>query len=576
MPARGLRLAFLAIASLHFTVLPAVIGGCGAAFVGDDPKARRSVASEWVDDAFKELRAGNIDSAMSLLKNAVELSPEYGEARDALGILLMAQGRLDDAIIQFKWATGHEPDVAHFHFHLAMAYIAQGSIGFATPALNRALELSPEMEDAKRTLLDAYMLLGRWDRAERLHAELLQRMGEEDPRLQYSGALIDFAREDLPKAQKKFHQIAADDREDPASPAAMGLIYEVQGFYDDAEKWYREALKRAPEDPYLHLVMADLYQKIGQYGSAERHLRRVLIRQQTGIQIPPSEIARTYFQIAEIGYQTGKYRTSELYKRRAVELLPALKNTEITIDSAAHFALGVIELERENVDAAIREFKVAIKGNLKFVLAWSRLAEALLLKAGLSAIEERLEHLNLARKSAEKAQELAPRYAMGYYLEGKILTAMADLQEDTFRAGTLREAVFAFQQAKNADRPPPDINVFQAAILSDLESHDKAAETLAEAMKLIPGRFDIAFLRATELVKAEKFKEARAALTEAWALDNDHPDLGPTMSIVLFKLGDVVGAQRALDWQPGQGQLPGLLDISSQQTTSRKPATADQ
>ena len=486
------------------------------------------------------------------------MSPDFSEARDALGILYLTEGDYDQALNQFEWAVAGSPDVALFQYHLAVAHILKGSIGFAAPALNRALELDPENLDIKRTLLDVYMMLGRWDRAERLHVELVQAKYA-DETLAFAEGLIAFAKEELDRAKLKFQQTSSDFSQDPAPPTALGLLFETQGFLDDAETAYKTALERAPEDPYVNLVAADFYHKSGRYSQADRLLRRTLATSARGVGLSEKDKAEVYFQIADVNYQTGSYKNSELYRRRAVRLLPALEDSQIGIDAAAHFALGTVEYERGNIDTAIHEFKLAVKGNPKFTLAWAKLAESLLLKAGLSPLNERLALLRNARVSAQKAQELAPRSALGYYLEGKVLVASADLQEGAFRGGALREAVFAFQQARNASDPPNDIGIFQAMILSDLASHVEAADALAHAAKQNTGSYEIAFLRSAEYIKAEKYPEARIAVSEAYLIDAEQDDLGPLMSLILFKLGDADNAVKAMNWEPGKGQLPGVL-----------------
>lgn len=553
----------------YCTAFTLAIGGCAGWFVGDDPASRHAFASDRVDAAYVNLANGEIDEAKALLIDAVEIAPDHGEARNALGVLLMLEGNLADAIVQFEWATTAKEQKAAYHYHLALAHMAGGSVGFATPSLNRALELDPDFLPAKEALLFAYMELGRWDRAARLRDELTAvYKGAVPAKLVYASGLIAFAEERSDEARALLEKAYRELDTDPVPAVALGLLYEVHGHLDKAETAYKLALKRAPQDAYVHLILADLYHKTGRYSQAEKHLRFTLGRSAVAGQLPPQEQAEALFQLADVGYQLGNYRTSELYRRRSLTLLAALKDREISIDAAAHYALGLIELERDNVDAAIREFTLALRGNDKFTLAWARLSEALQLKAGLSPIQERLPHLEKAQKAAEKAQELAPRLALGYYLEGKALIAIADLQEPAFRAGTLREALFALEQAKRASDPPADIPVYQATILSDIQSHVEAAATLSEARRAMPSSFDLAFLEAIELAKAEKYKEARLALIDAYKIDAQRPELGPTMSLVLFKLGDVAGAARAMMWEPGPEPLPGLGSDVTQPTSS--------
>lgn len=536
-----------------------LLSGCAQWFVGDDPAARRALAGRWTDDAIIELRAGKMEAGRKRLIAAVELAPDHAEARNALGILLLAEGRVEDATVQFQWAVAAQPEVAAYHYHLALAWLAADNAGFATPALNRAIELDPGLPGARRALLEAYLRLGRWDRAARMLEELRRDPAANDALLAFQGALLAFAEERLDEARTGLQRAARDLPDNPAPQAALGLLYAQQGLLTEAEKAFKAALARDDANPWMHLVLADFYHAQGRYRLADLHLRRTLARRAA---LPSDELGRSYAQLADVAYQQGAYRNSRLYQRRAVDLLPALAKTTIGIDAAAHYALGIIELQRQNVDPALREFTLAIKADERFTLAWARYAETLLVKAELSPADARQPLVERAIKAAERAQELAPRAALGYYIQGRALRVLADLQDGVFRSGTLRESNFAFQKARNAERAPEDIPLYQSGILSDLASYPEAASALTEAQRAQPDRYEIPFLRAAELIKAERFLDARKALSEAWLLQPGAPEIPPAMSVVLFRLGDVEGAAKALAWSPQSREpLAGLVEV---------------
>jgi len=546
-------------------VLALIVSGCATAFIGDDPQARRDVAADWLDEAYAALDNGQVDTARSKLIDAVELSPEYAEARNALGVVFLIEGNYEQAVNQLEWATATDPETAAYHYHLALAHIAQESIGFATPALNRALELDPDFLPAQRALLDSYILLGRWERADRLYTRLAER-GVDDPYFQFNRALIAFAQEDFDETLRRLRTSSKQLPDDPAPMIATGLLFELTGRTERAGAAYRRAAKRAPKAPYVHLALADYYEKIGRYRLAENHLVKALVLGRETID--QEETATAYNELANVKYQRGEYQTSKLYRARALKMLPALKENAIDIDAAAHFALGLRELRREKPDTAIQELTRAVKGDDTFMLAWVRLGEAYILKAELSPVEAREKFYDRAVKSARKAQELAPRFALGYHVEGRARLGQSDLLEGAFRDGALREALFAFEKAKNAENAPQDIPVYQADLLSELAAYASAASTYAEAQKVLPNRFDIAFLRASELIKAEQFRAARRALSDAYRVDPGREELGAAMSTVLYKLGDVDGATAALAWEPGQAPLPGLLDADAPPETA--------
>ncbi|TVR45323.1 MAG: tetratricopeptide repeat protein [Puniceicoccaceae bacterium] len=81
-----------------------------------------------------------------------ERQPEVVSAEDLhdWGSRLLQLGRLDDALLAFGNNAALYPESAHAHLHLARAEVAAGRREEALNSLERALELSPEQEWARR------------------------------------------------------------------------------------------------------------------------------------------------------------------------------------------------------------------------------------------------------------------------------------------------------------------------------------------------------------------------------------------------------------------------------------------
>jgi tetratricopeptide (TPR) repeat protein len=82
----------------------------------------------------------------------VRLRPTYVDARINLGAGLAAQGRLDEAIEQYRQALRLTPDDAAIHYNLGNALLRKGQRAEAVRAYEEALRLKPDFAAARQAL----------------------------------------------------------------------------------------------------------------------------------------------------------------------------------------------------------------------------------------------------------------------------------------------------------------------------------------------------------------------------------------------------------------------------------------
>ena len=75
---------------------------------------------------------------------AIEMSPDYVEARANLGCVLVELGQLELARSAFEGALDHHRDYPDVHFHLARLLDSLGETEPADQHWARFLELSPD------------------------------------------------------------------------------------------------------------------------------------------------------------------------------------------------------------------------------------------------------------------------------------------------------------------------------------------------------------------------------------------------------------------------------------------------
>jgi tetratricopeptide (TPR) repeat protein len=92
---------------------------------------------------------GRIDEAISQCEIAIQIDPEFGNPYNDIGVYLMQQQRLDDAIPwleRAKSAKRYQP--RHFpYINLGRIYLSKGMIQKALEEFAGALEINPDDND---------------------------------------------------------------------------------------------------------------------------------------------------------------------------------------------------------------------------------------------------------------------------------------------------------------------------------------------------------------------------------------------------------------------------------------------
>lgn len=103
---------------------------------------------------------GRLRDALEAYQRAVQLRPDYAEARTALGVQLLAGGNYADALSHFQAAEKLVPTLPAVHVNLGDAYRASQRWTDAQQAYRRALELETKLPEAHFGLGLLYLSAG--------------------------------------------------------------------------------------------------------------------------------------------------------------------------------------------------------------------------------------------------------------------------------------------------------------------------------------------------------------------------------------------------------------------------------
>ena len=108
---------------------------------------------------------GRLNEAISQYRLALKGKCEYAEAYNNLGTALAKQGKLDEGIDCFYQALNLKPDYAEPHYNLAVAFKSQGNLDEAINHYRKAIHIKPDHIEAYNDLSIALVKQGKFEEA---------------------------------------------------------------------------------------------------------------------------------------------------------------------------------------------------------------------------------------------------------------------------------------------------------------------------------------------------------------------------------------------------------------------------
>jgi tetratricopeptide (TPR) repeat protein len=308
---------------------------------------------------------GRLDEALVHLCRATELDPEFAQAWNSLGLLAHARGHYDYAETAYREALRLRPNFAAAHVNLANAQLGRGRIPQAAESLRQALRIEPHhgvalmnlarvlAETRQPEVADEAEALGR--RAVELMPQLsyaLMNLGQVlhlRGRHEEAGACFERARGLAAGHTRPPGEAGPTAAPPPASAAdahTRGLVCLKDGRLDDAETYFRAALRTDPTMAASWLALARVQQERGELELACQSARSALA-------VRPG-LAEAYSMLASV---LGRDLLDA--EVRAMEAL--LDDPDVTAESRARlrFGLGQVLDRRGLFGEAAAHFEAA-------------------------------------------------------------------------------------------------------------------------------------------------------------------------------------------------------------------------
>src|SRR5882762_8323694 len=358
-------------------------GGSGAA----QPVGSLDVALAHALDLLEQHPSLALEQATEILKSV----PEHPIATLVLG---MARRRLRDipaalAILEPLSRAQPHAGAVHYEYGLALGDAGQGEA--AVSSLRRAVELSPALPGAWRTLADHLTAMGDTAGADAAYARHIKAATRDPGLLRSAAALCD---NDIPLAETL---LRAHLREHPTDVAAIRMLAEVAarlGRYTDAEGLLARCLELAPGFVEARAHYATVLNRQNRPTEALAHVNQLLAAEPrnpnhrnlkatvlvnigeyrqaidlyTGLLAEYPHQAMVWLSFGHVLKTAGRQDESIRAYRRSLELLPNLAVAWWSLANLKTFRFSAADVETMRSQLARTEGSIDDRLHLEFAL----------------------------------------------------------------------------------------------------------------------------------------------------------------------------------------------------------------
>jgi Flp pilus assembly protein TadD len=222
---------------------------------GDNPKALTefaSLAKDHPDDlrvrkSYAQLLIldGRIDEAANLTDEILKRTPQDADGLILKGEVLLHKEKPDEALQVLQQAVKGAATNPVGHYQLGMANLAKGSVNQAESEWREAVRLNPNLTDAWIALGGSATQRRDWTALEAIAEQLKKTTPTADSYLFHATARINQG--DVAGAEADLKELVRLRPQSPLGYNKLGQLRMQQKRWDEAQNFYREALKRSPD-----------------------------------------------------------------------------------------------------------------------------------------------------------------------------------------------------------------------------------------------------------------------------------------------------------------------------------------
>ena len=217
-------------------------------------------------------RSGQYAEAAEVLKRATLIASEALTWHE-LGLAYQALGRSTDAMTAIEKALELDPELPEAHNNLGIMSVAGGAQKRAEAEFREAIRIRPDYADAHGNL--ANLLSGAGNSVEaREHFEIALRLRPGDAATRYNYAMLLGRSSQYDDAQRQLEESLRADPEFADAHELLGNLLMARGQGPEAISHYREAVRIKPESARAHFGLGAALASAGNLSDAIPHLQK--------------------------------------------------------------------------------------------------------------------------------------------------------------------------------------------------------------------------------------------------------------------------------------------------------------
>jgi tetratricopeptide (TPR) repeat protein len=392
---------------------------------------------------------GRLQEAIEQYEQALRLRPNYVLAQNNLGIALQQAGRVQEASQHYEQALRNKSDYAKAHNNMGIALAQAGRTQDAIVYYEQALQAVPDFAEAHYNLGNALVQLGRVQEAIGHYQQAVQ-IQPDHARAHYNlgNALMGQGR--LQEAIDHYEQALRIKPDYASAHNNLGNALEGVGRVGEAKQHYELALQIDSQSAEAHSSLGNILLREGKVGEAIGHYEQAVRAK------PENAVAHDNLGIALM--RQGRLVEAIGQYEQELRLKPDL--------AEAHYNLGVALAQARRDQEAIGHFEQAVLLQPDYAAAHNKLAAALM---GEGRLGEAISHY-------EQVVRLQPDDSAAHDNLGVALV----------RSGRGQEAIEQWEQALRISPDSAEAHYNLGLTLEKLGRSQEAIQHYGQALRIKP------------------------------------------------------------------------------------------
>jgi len=289
---------------------------------------------------------GKLDDAIAEYKRAISINSNDVDAHYNLGNVYKDQDKLDDAIKEYQKVICIRPNHACAHCRLGAAYASKDELDLVIAEYEKTIEMKPDCAEAHNNLGDAYKKQGKLGEAT-VEYKIATSIVPNYAKAHYNLGYVYSDQDKLDDAIKEYQKVICIAPDNACAHCRLGTAYRSKGEWDLALAAYKKAIEIKPDCADAHCFLGFTY-------GVRDKLEESIAELKTATRInPKNDQAHIGLSIAYI--DQGKLDEAIDEYKIVIGINPN--------DAIAHDGLGLAYKRQGKLDEAIGEWKTAISIN---------------------------------------------------------------------------------------------------------------------------------------------------------------------------------------------------------------------